>query len=522
MVAFFFGVAQTAEAQRSLRCGDSAAGFLQLNGEDVFTFIPERPGSVLFLQVSATSGNLNGVRLRITGGGINEDSCRSVFEIPTPAAPLTIRVSPCLGGSGAYRLNADIVSGGDANCGAPLGCAATTDDVGLSELGEVDSFQFPGVAGARVRLRINDLGRDGDEYLVRAFNPRGQAILDVCGGENFTLTTSVTGVYTVLVSACGSLSDGRYRLARIDPMCPSGPTITTFSLLPDDLEFVLPRGFDAAGRPIYMASGTLNWLLVEGRAGASLELVGLNSVQDLGSPDLQMIVSRPLGQGNPVICDQFEADPTMSGVPATVPFSFSGDAATPQRLNDLGCRFDEDLDGPAGQIDPIDSCVRLPSLALDFADPASEVQFCGRVTTRNDGFPPGDTIVAARLRDRAGNLGEKREIVVRVEGPPPTSTRTRTPRPTATHTRMRATATRTRTRTRTPPPTIRPSGPCTGDCNRDGRVRVAELTRCVLIALGRRSLADCRGADADGDGVVMIGELIEAVNNALIGCPPPE
>ncbi len=179
------------------------------------------------------------------------------------------------------------------------------------------------------------------------------------------------------------------------------------------------------------------------------------------------------------------------------------------------------------------------------------MQYCAEVASDWQ-FPLGDTIVAARVTDVAGNLGAPREIVVRVGMPgTPSPTRTPTPtRPTPTRTRTRTpTPTRTRTRTPTRPPAsptqaisltatptvpIPPSqtptaratptpriGPCVGDCNGDGEVMINELGLAVNIALGNTSSATCPSADVDGDLVVSVGELVASVQNALLGCPLP-
>jgi hypothetical protein len=41
------------------------------------------------------------------------------------------------------------------------------------------------------------------------------------------------------------------------------------------------------------------------------------------------------------------------------------------------------------------------------------VQFCALVDV-SISFPPGDTLITARLRDVLGNVGTQRQIVVRV------------------------------------------------------------------------------------------------------------
>jgi hypothetical protein len=54
-----------------------------------------------------------------------------------------------------------------------------------------------------------------------------------------------------------------------------------------------------------------------------------------------------------------------------------------------------------------------------------------------------------------------------------------------------------------------------GDCNRDGRVVVAELIRGVNIALGSAPVSECTPFDRLADGRVTVGELIKGVGNAL-------
>jgi predicted dienelactone hydrolase len=65
-----------------------------------------------------------------------------------------------------------------------------------------------------------------------------------------------------------------------------------------------------------------------------------------------------------------------------------------------------------------------------------------------------------------------------------------------------------------------PPGPptCTGDCNRDDKVAIAEVIVGVNIALGRQPLDNCPDVDRNAQNGVEISELITAVSNALKGC----
>jgi hypothetical protein len=59
---------------------------------------------------------------------------------------------------------------------------------------------------------------------------------------------------------------------------------------------------------------------------------------------------------------------------------------------------------------------------------------------------------------------------------------------------------------------------CTGDCNGDGVVTVAELLVGVNMSLGAVDPSSCKAFDRNGDGLVSIFEIIAAVTAALQGC----
>ncbi len=60
-------------------------------------------------------------------------------------------------------------------------------------------------------------------------------------------------------------------------------------------------------------------------------------------------------------------------------------------------------------------------------------------------------------------------------------------------------------------------GPCTGDCDDNGRVTVDELVRGVALALALAPSEECH-LDRDESGGISIAELLLAVNHALRGC----
>jgi len=59
---------------------------------------------------------------------------------------------------------------------------------------------------------------------------------------------------------------------------------------------------------------------------------------------------------------------------------------------------------------------------------------------------------------------------------------------------------------------------CTGDCDGNGQVVINELVSAVNIGLERAPVETCPAIDANGDDDATIDELISAVNNALNGC----
>lgn len=66
-------------------------------------------------------------------------------------------------------------------------------------------------------------------------------------------------------------------------------------------------------------------------------------------------------------------------------------------------------------------------------------------------------------------------------------------------------------------------GPITGcqaDCNGDGAVVINELITAVSIALGELPVSLCPPADPDRSGAVAVNELVGAVTRALEGCDP--
>lgn len=125
-------------------------------------------------------------------------------------------------------------------------------------------------------------------------------------------------------------------------------------------------------------------------------------------PDLQLLVSRPIGNGSDLVCDSGPVPLPIGGVPATVPVAFGGSLTIAAAINDFACRFD--ARGASSQ-----ACTRDTFGSDAFVNPLSRVQFCSSPGVGAElAFPLGDTTITARVRDIAGQPGHPQSIVIRV------------------------------------------------------------------------------------------------------------
>ena len=559
--------AATALAQEVLSCGNPVVRSLPPGGMDSYR-ITARPGAAVVVQSSALTVQLGLRRMRLLGpdgstlnickGPSQCDTCQGTLQFPGSASDLTLQVSQCNGNSGGtYTLNLNVVSEGGDNCGVPLSCqtGATPDGVGFAVPGEVDSYQMRLVAGQRAMLRANflepvDITTCAKPFLS-LFDPAGNEVATParCSGTT-DFVPARDGVYSALVSAYGLPVQRPYRIELYQATgdCPRGPTITQFGIARSGGEPLPPIGFDAQWRPIYNSEfGQDLRIVLEARAGNDGRRPGDSPVPYVDAsgpvdPDLQVILSRPLGGGDPAICDVDPIPPMLGGVPATLPLVFDGSPASLDHIHDLGCRFD------LGRRFSNDACTPTEEGGFAFVDPVSGIQFCTVTLGNTSKFLDGDTIVAARVKNGDGVFGAPREIVVRIGPaspitPTPTVTPTsRTPTRTITATRTNTvppstlsatrteTPTRTVTRTRTPSatptgptPTITatrtPGDPCPGDCGGNNVVTIDELTLMINIALGATSIDACPAGDVHNDGTIDISDLLLAVKSLLGGCP---
>lgn len=196
---------------------------------------------------------------------------------------------------------------------------------------------------------------------------------------------------------------------------PFAPEVTFFGVARADDVLQETDLFDAKGRPVYeRLLGQGLTLIIEAGRGMGSADPGVEAYDPDGNPpDLQLLVSRPLGDGSPEVCDYDIFDSRVTGgVPATEPLEFSDDPAVVGAMNDLGCRVNDGTGMPLARTKRYNACTQMNG-EFDFVDSETRAQFCLPIA-RDWAFPAGDTIVAARVRNEAGSISAPKEIVIRV------------------------------------------------------------------------------------------------------------
>jgi hypothetical protein len=162
--------------------------------------------------------------------------------------------------------------------------------------------------------------------------------------------------------------------------------------------------------PVYsLVFGTGFILVVETKRGDSQMSPGVSSYEPNGVPDLQIVSSNPLGNGSPEVCDAMP--PNAGGVPAVESSAFEDVEAVRDQLNDFGCRF---VDGRGNRVARFcsEGCVRFQTGEQGCKSEATH-QFCA-VVDAPLAFPPGDTLITARVLDVQGTPGPLKQMIVRV------------------------------------------------------------------------------------------------------------
>ena len=174
-----------------------------------------------------------------------------------------------------------------------------------------------------------------------------------------------------------------------------------------------PIGTAGDGTPIFERPlGFGFFLYVEARPGQGGRPVGQNTFNSALDdpnllPNLQVVVSRPLGNGSSAVCDD-GPDPPIGGVPAVDPPMFGGSQASANAINDLACRFN-------ARATTGDACTRNNQQDPSFVVASTRVQFCPAVGVGSEiAFPVGDTRVTVRVTDIIGQPGPAKSVIIRV------------------------------------------------------------------------------------------------------------
>lgn len=198
---------------------------------------------------------------------------------------------------------------------------------------------------------------------------------------------------------------------------PAGPEpeVSHFGLATADDQPLTPDDTDDEGRPVFVRSfGQGFTLIIEGRPGVTGRAIAGSTYSDVGNaPDLQILASKPLGNGGEEVCEQ---DGMRGGVPAVPDLDFSlDDPATIAAINDLGCRAYERMATPSTTCTRATEPRGTTTSIFANVNPDSTLQFCIPIA-RAWALPLGETIFAARVRDQSGTFSAPQEIVVRVTG----------------------------------------------------------------------------------------------------------
>ncbi len=286
--------------------------------------------------------------------------------------------------------------------------AACAGDCGLDGVVAVNEL----ITGVGIALGSLPLGAcanldvDGDQNVtVNELVAAVQHALFGCPTES-TPTPTITGAAPATATPTATPTT----TPTATPTLAVGPQIVFFGLTAADDSLQSPSGTDPGGVPIYERPFGFSFsLVVEAAPGSAGFPIGRNALSS-GPPDLQIQATRALGNGSPEVCDV--NPPQFGGVPGIDPPNLEDPAAIADALNDFGCRFIDGEGQPVARTCNL-GCVRFVSGDFGCVDDTALVQFCGQVAMPLS-FPPGDTLVTARVRDNRGNLGPPAQLIVRV------------------------------------------------------------------------------------------------------------
>jgi len=308
-------------------------------------------------------------------------------------------------------------------------------------LAVVAAIALPRSMGAQLRGDVNcDGSVAADDLAALAANVFDDGPADCADGDVNADERITSADLTALVNV-------------IETPVATGPVFTYVGLAAANGTPLGMLGYAGAVPVFFSNSGSGFQLVVEARTGSSGFAPGLATFRSAPRdptrrPDIQMESNRALGDGSRAVCD--------GGVPAVNPPDFSTTQLVADALNDLGCHF-------AVATAPDWACTLDRFGNYDFIGSGTEVQFCLTVSA-SLAFPLDDTLLTVQLRDTAGNIGLRQQMLLQIgPGPmPPTFTPTLTPTPVPPPASRTPTPTRTPTHTPPPTPTRTPSAAPSG------------------------------------------------------------
>jgi len=205
-------------------CGVPLQETLQPGAVDTYTFNypdPLNPDRALVEAVD-TSGKIGLLKLNLSTDP-EIATCAGVLDLGEETG--VVEVSDCFGSaagqSGTYTITLNVVSDTPGNCGTPLACNVPLAG-SLDVPGQVNAYTLPvGSGEENITLQIASTAPYTNSYHVRIFDPLGEPLEDgdTCGHQ-VTAEPSDSGLYTVLVSACGSPHTGPYTITWAPRKCP--------------------------------------------------------------------------------------------------------------------------------------------------------------------------------------------------------------------------------------------------------------------------------------------------------------
>lgn len=188
-----------------------------------------------------------------------------------------------------------------------------------------------------------------------------------------------------------------------------GPIITHLGIARADGTKIEPESTQKDGAVVYdnpIGSGFM--LVVEAKPGISNIEIGRRvtayDANDIHSrPDLEIQTDHDLGDGSRAVCDRRRPD--IGGVPAINPPNFGDSRQVADALNDLACRFEVFIESAS-------ACTVTKYGDFAFLNADSKVQYC-MIVARAWNFPIGDTLVSVRVRDKEGNPGPVKTMLLR-------------------------------------------------------------------------------------------------------------